>query len=151
MLFRSKNAAAVSKATRGRKGVPQTEENKRKTSIRMSLHNPGGKAKWYVVAGQKVQGTWERDIAITFENMGIKWYKPKINRDVWRYKINGLEKSYTPDFWLEKFDLYLEVKGFWWGNDKAKMQAVISQHPDKKLIIIEKLEYEKILRGELVW
>ena len=66
-------------------------------------------------------------------------------------KYNSDEKSYTPDFWLEKFDLYLEVKGFWWGNDKAKMQAVISQHPDKKLIIIEKLEYEKILRGELVW
>lgn len=144
-------AERSSRARKGKKGKPLTEEHKKKISIRMSLENPGGKCKWYTVAGKKVQGTWERDIALKFEELGIKWYKPKVNKDVWSYIINGKTKSYTPDIYLIDIDIYLEVKGFWWGNDKEKMKAVISQHPDKKLIIIEKLEYEKILRGELVW
>jgi hypothetical protein len=147
----AKNAAAVSKATTGRPGRPQSERNKIQTSLRMSLHNPGGKSKWYTVAGQKVQGTWERNIAIKLEELGIKWYKPKVNKDVWRYELNGKTRSYTPDIYLVDLNIYLEVKGYWWGNDRAKMAAVLEQHTDKRLLVIEKDQYEKIIGGELVW
>lgn len=124
---------------------------KKKLSIKQSLNNSGGKCKWYEVAGQKVQGTWERNVALKLEELGIRWYKPKVHKDVWSYKLNDKNKSYTPDLYLIDLDLYLEIKGHWWGNDKDKMDAVLEQHPDKNLLIIEKDQYQKILQGELVW
>jgi hypothetical protein len=88
------NALASGNALKGRKGTPPSEQNRRNTSIRMSLNNPGGKSKWYEVAGQKLQGTWERNIAIKLEELGIRWYKAKVNKDVWRYELDGKTRSY---------------------------------------------------------
>ena len=69
------NALAVSISTKGRPGRPHTTESKRKISQKLSINNKGGRAKWYEVAGQKVQGTWERNVALKFEELGIEWKK----------------------------------------------------------------------------
>lgn len=58
---------------------------------------------------------------------------------------------HTPDLFLKEYDVYLEIKGYWWGDDKRKMDAVKQQHPEKKIVIIEKNEYNRIMQGELVW
>jgi len=126
-------------------------EARRKLSIEQSLKNRGGKCKWFEYKGQKLQGTWELNIAKKLDEFGIKWYKPKVHKDVWSYLLEDKIKSYTPDFYLVDLDLYLEIKGHWWGDDKKKMEAVLQQHPEKKIFIIEKNEYNKILQGELVW
>ena len=126
-------------------GKKHSEESKRKISEKLSVNNKGGRAKWYDVAGQRVQGTWERDIALKLEDLGISWTKLKTNRDTLKYLMNGKERSYTPDFYLPEFDMYFEIKGFWWGNDREKMRIVIDTHQDKRIVIIEKQEYEQIL------
>lgn len=114
-------------------------EGKKKTSKRMSEHNPGGKAKWFTVAGKKVQGTWERDFALYLEEQNIPWRRCK----AWPYTINEEQKHYTPDFYLSETDEYIEIKGYWWGNDREKMDAVLEQYPDKNIRIIEKEEFLK--------
>lgn len=35
--------------------------------------------------------------------------------------------------------------------DREKMALVIDQHKDKRIVIVEKDKFEKILSGELVW
>lgn len=124
---------------------------RRRLSEEQSLRNRGGKSRWFDVNGIKVQGTWEYNIALKLNEMGIVWSKPKTNSDLLKYEMNDKIKSYAPDFYLPDFDVYLEVKGYWWGNDREKMKAVIEQHPTKKIIIVEKAEYNRILQGELVW
>ena len=124
---------------------------KKNTSRRMSIKNNGGRSKWYEVAGQKVQGTWERNIALKFEEMGINWSKPKTNNDIWEYKLDNKIKSYAPDFYLPDLNIWLEIKGYWWGNDRQKMDIVQQTYPNRKIIIIEETDYKKILAGELVW
>ena len=116
------------------------QDARRRLSERMSQNNPGGKSKWYEVSGKKVQGTWERNFALYCNENNIAWDRCK----PWKYVLDGKIKSYTPDFYLPAFDLYVEIKGRWWGNDRAKMDAVIEQHPDKKILIIEKQEYSKL-------
>lgn len=134
------------------KGIqPMGVKARHDLSVRQSINNTGGKSKWYEVAGQKVQGTWERDIAFKLEELGIKWYKPKVNKDVWSYVLDDKMRSYTPDIHLLDLDIYLEIKGYWWGNDREKMNAVLEQHKNKKLIIIEQADYEKIKKGILPW
>ena len=132
-------------------GRKHTDESKRKISEAMSINNKGGRSKWYEVAGQKVQGTWERNIAIKFEELHINWKKLKTNRDILKYVMDEKERCYTPDFYLQDYNVYLEVKGYWWGSDKEKMNIVCETHKDKRIVIIEKEQYEKILGGELVW
>ena len=142
----------LEKPVNGNKGKPgtfknkkHTEESKRKISEKLSVNNKGGRAKWYDVAGQKVQGTWERDIALKLEDLGISWIKLKTNKDTLKYVMHGKERSYTPDFYLPEFDMFFEIKGFWWGNDREKMEIVVNTHQDKRIVIIEKQEYEQIL------
>lgn len=128
-----------------------SEEGRKRISIHQSLFNNGGRCKWYDVAGQKVQGTWERDIALKFEEMGIHWKKVTSSEHSFVYELGGKIRRYTPDFYLKEYGVYLEVKGYWWGNDREKMNTVFKKYPSSKIILVEKLEYDRIMLGELVW
>ena len=86
-----------------------------------------------------------------FEELHIEWVKIKTNNHLFSYEIDGVVRSYTPDFFLPHFNVYLEVKGYWWGNDRQKMDLIINKYPNIRFIIIEKPEFKKILEGELVW
>jgi hypothetical protein len=143
----AKLGCTISKVTKGRPGHKNTERQKQLTSIRMSLHNPGGKSKWYEVSGQKVQGTWERDLALIFEELKIIWIA---HRNYLEYIIDNKTRRYTPDFYLPKFDIRLEVKGYWWGNDKEKMRCVLEQHKDKRFLIIQKKEFLLIKKDKQI-
>lgn len=128
-----------------------TEDSIRKISEKLSINNKGGRAKWYDVSGQRVQGTWERDVALKLDELKIKWIKLKTNRDILKYEMEGKIRSYTPDFFLEDYNVYLEIKGFWWGNDKEKMRIVLETHTDKNIFVVEKEQFDRIMQGELVW
>lgn len=132
-------------------GKTHTIESCQQISEKLSINNRGGRCKWYEVDGVNVQGTWERDIAIKLKELGITWIKSKKKEYTLKYEINGKIRNYTPDFYLPDYDVWLEIKGFWWGNDKEKMRIVKEQHPEKNIRIIEKEDFERILRGELVW
>ena len=147
----AKNALSISVATKGRPGRKHTNETKEKLSKIMSVNNRGGRCKWYTVSGQKVQGTWEKNIANKFDELGIHWEKLKTNNHTFEYVMNGKNKNYTPDFFLKHFDVYLEIKGYWWGQDRLKMDIILEKYKEKRIVIIEKNEYEAILRGEQVW
>lgn len=128
-----------------RKQSIMSDKARKNLSIRQSINNSGGKSKWYMVAGQSVQGTWERNLALKFEEFKIIWKKLSTGKDVWPYVIEGKLKNYTPDFYLPKYNLYLDPKGYWWGNDKNKIELVRLQHTDKKLCIIEKKLYQQLI------
>ena len=81
--------------------------------------------------------------------MGIKWQKVKSFTEEY-VDDQGVMRRYTPDFYLEDFDVYIELKGYWWGNDKRKMEIVLSS-TKSKIVVIEKEQFDKVLDGELVW
>lgn len=112
-------------------------------SEKQSLNNSGGKSKWFDVAGKRVQGTYEKQFAEQMEVESILWKKIKTNNHIFKYIMGGKIRSYAPDFYLSELDLYVEIKGFWWGNDEDKMVAVKEQHSDKRLVVLfgkEKLD-----------
>ena len=97
---------------------PTNQDFLTRLSIEQSLNNRGGKSKWYDYNGQKLQGTWELNVAKKLDELNIKWYKLKVHTDVWKYELNGQTKSYTPDLYVPDLNIYLEIKGYWWGNDR---------------------------------
>jgi hypothetical protein len=124
-------------------------EARQRLSLEQSTKNRGGKSKWYSVSDQLVQGKWERNLAQKFDILNIKWIKLKTHRDVWPYVLDGKLKNYTPDFYLPDLNLYLEVKGYWWGNDEKKHSVILEQHSDKRLLLIDKEKYNRLLTGEI--
>jgi hypothetical protein len=121
---------------------PEAREN---LSKRMSENNPGGRSKWYEVEGIKVQGKWEKAFIEFCIQKNIKCNRGKRIA----YLMEGKVRSYTPDFYLPDLNLYVEIKGRWWGNDRQKMIHVLDQHKEKKFIIIQDLDFAKYLPTKL--
>lgn len=128
-----------------RKPNVPNEAFRKKLSIEQSMRNRGGKCKWFDINGIKVQGTWEKFIAEKMNEFNIVWVKPHTNNDVWTYfDLRNQMHSYAPDFFLPEYQVWFEIKGFWWGNDKEKMDIIKTQYPDRKILIIEKDCYLKL-------
>lgn len=150
-LVTTRNLSEATKLTyqNGRAASIPNKEFCENLSLQQSTQNRGGRCKWFLVSGVKVQGTWERNVAEKLNELNIKW--EKIRTFPFVYIKDNKTHRYSPDFYLPDYNCYLEIKGFWFGEDRIKMDLVIDQNPDKKIVIIEKDKYERLLRGELVW
>lgn len=129
---------------------PLTAEHRKATSIRQSTANSGGRSKWFDVAGRKVQGRWERDLALKFEDWGVRWVRLNGKKSAWPYMLDGKHKHYTPDFYLPDIRLWVEVKGYWWGDDMRKMVAIGRRYPRRRLVIIGKREFQDIVSSPTI-
>jgi hypothetical protein len=69
--------------------------------------------------GDKIilQGSWEEKIAMFFEQYDIKWIK---NKAPFPYIFNNKSCLYYPDFYLEEYNIYIEVKGYVTDRDVSK-------------------------------
>lgn len=147
----SSEATSLTYKQNNRKHPTWSNERRLALSERQSTNTKGGKCKWFTVSGQKVQGTWELNIAKQLDSLNIKWIKLKTNKDILKYEINGMIRSYSPDFYLPEYDLYLEIKGFWWPGCKEKMDIIFKTYPNKNILVIEKEQYDDILKGNIEW
>jgi hypothetical protein len=67
-----------------------------------------------------------------------------------RYSINERQTTYTPDIYLPEFDITLEIKGYWWGNDEEKMKCVLesNSHLGDKIYFVFENEFNKIKKAK---
>jgi hypothetical protein len=80
---------------------------------------------------------WEANIARLFNYLGIKWiYQPKT--------FDLKTQNYTPDFYLPKYNIYIEVKNFFWKYSKIRDEKFRKIYPDISLNLILKKEYLNI-------
>lgn len=117
----------LSKASTGRY---HTKESKEKISLRMkevAKDNPNysfSKNKYFkkeIINGFRMDSSWESIFANYLNKNNIKWIK---NKKSFRYIFENEKHSYYPDFYLEDFDLYVEIKGRETERDKAKYKVV---------------------------
>ena len=78
-----------------------------------------GRTKQIIVDGIKLQGQWEVDFYKWAKEKGLNPVRPSKG---FKYVWNG-ERTYFPDFYIEKLQLYVEVKGYETDRDKAKWQS----------------------------
>lgn len=119
-------------------------ENVKKHSERMKqvvLDNPEsysdknivGRSKHFTVDGVRYNSTWEYRVAQYLTESSIKWIRSKIEPE--KYYWNDSWHFYFPDFYLEEYDCYVEVKGYETDRDRAKWR-----YSTKKIIIIKQKE-----------
>ena len=119
-------------------------------SKKLSLNNKGGRCKWFITennSGVKfsVQGTWELKFTKYLNTIDDNWVKIGIGNKIHSFEWvddNGKNHWYTPDFWSDKLKKYFEIKGYWWGKDREKMEKVITQNNiNLEIVNKEKLEF----------
>jgi len=80
---------------------------------------------------------WEANYARLLNHLKIEWeYEPKT------FDLGS--QNYTPDFYLPKFDKYIEVKNFLWKYSKIRDQKFRKLYPDIKLQLLLKEDYLKL-------
>lgn len=71
-----------------------------------------------------VRGTWELQLAEWLNNNNILW-----TRKIYLTYFDGeINRTYIPDFYLPKQNIYFEVKGYFKKADKIKMSLVREQN-----------------------
>lgn len=100
-----------------------------------SASNINGRVKIYEYNGVKLSEMWEVDFAKYLDKNQIKWRKPDAG---FEYQYENETHLYYPDFYLEGFDRFVEIKGYERGKDAYKWTVV------KNLIVIRKKEINEI-------
>jgi hypothetical protein len=136
------------KLSNASKGKRHSEESRKKISETMqrvvkerpesySAANVNGRSKKIQYKDVLLDSTWEYEFVKWCDDKHIKWERNKRSFD---YDWNG-KRSYYPDFYLEDYDIYVEVKGYERERDRAKWSSV------PNLLVIKIKELQKIREG----
>jgi len=92
------------------------------------------------------RSSWEANMARYFNFVGIEWqFEPKcfIFHNVKRGSV-----SYTPDFYLPKDDMWIEVKGWMDPKSQTKLKRFAKYYPEEyaKLEIIDPAKYKEFAK-----
>lgn len=105
---------------------------------RVKMRPPG-----YWKSEKGFNSSWEEMVANYLDELGIMWSFPK---SPFPYTYNGKSRLYTPDFYLNRFGVYLEVKGWTTRQDLAKWKSLTRTKP---LLVITWKEIKTIKSKEL--
>lgn len=101
-------------------------------------HGIGGRYK-----GAYMRSTWEIKYAKYCIKNKIKYrYEPRIFPIEYSYKGIRKEGTYRPDFYHPETDEYIEIKGWWRGDAKVKLEAFKERYKDLKIKVLMKKELE---------
>jgi hypothetical protein len=82
-----------------------------------------------------MRSTWEIAAAKYLDKYGIKWlYEP----DTFKFK----NFTYTPDFYLPKLNIYIEIKGYWYKEGKKRYLAF--RRKFRNIILLNKNRLKKL-------
>ena len=130
----------------------ETERKKKLSTFAKNNNNFWKLKRKHIVEynGFKFDSTYEVIVAKSLDSNGVCWEKPKS----FKYIFNSVEHTYTPDFYLPDYDLYLDPKndflieninpgtGY---NDVDKIRAVEKQNNIRVLILNKnQLTWEEI-------
>lgn len=84
-----------------------------------------------------LRGTYELKMALWLNENKILWV-----RKIYLKYIKGEDnKTYTPDFYLPEYDIYIETKGYYSEKDQDKMKLVLEQNQvNLKMVFTEDIK-----------
>ena len=89
----------------------------------------------------KFRSRFERRFAKDLKERGLEF-----DYEAHKFPYQPKVKTYTPDFYLPDFNLFIETKGFFNAADRVKHLLVQQQHPDIDLRLVFMNPFNKINR-----
>jgi len=94
--------------------------------------------------GIYVRSRWEANYGRYLNFVRRKWfYEPKT---FWFENIKRGTRSYTPDFYLPKYDEYIEVKGYLDQKSKTRIKRMKKYYPKIKVTLVTGEFFKKIVK-----
>lgn len=115
--------------------LDKKKSTKTSTNIPMANRFKGG---YKPYLNTSVRSGWENNVLLWLNHKKIKWeYEPQV---FYFEEIKRGTRGYTPDIWLPKENIWIEVKGYLSSVDKTKIKRFKKYYPDefKKLQAIPK-------------
>lgn len=137
------NKNVAKKISQALKGKSKSEEHRKKLSLSKSgVNNPNfgkpsrhAKRCWYICPNGStvsMRSNWEVAYAEWLNQNNIQWeYEPKT------FILND-GSAYTPDFYLNATDEFIEVKGWFTDDHKNRVAKFRNANPNCKLTIADK-------------
>lgn len=144
-LSKEKKEEISKKISEGNKGKTYSKESIEKMikNRKDEKHPFRGKAgKREDLNNQYFRSTWEANYARILKYLNVEYqFEPDI---IWLKRPNGTEISYRPDFKVG--DLYIEIKGYWYGDAVEKMKMLKEQYPEIKVKVIDAKTYNRLVK-----
>jgi hypothetical protein len=104
------------------KGVKCISKDKISDTIKRKIENNSwhlsfSKSRIYIYKGISFHGKWELEYAKWLDKNNIIWRRPN---EKFKYQFEEKIRNYTPDFFLENEQIYIEIKGYPTKKDFAK-------------------------------
>lgn len=96
------------------------KETLNKKVLEGTWHNSFSRSRIQEYRGFRFYGGWEVAYAKYLDSLTLPWSQPK---EVFPYTLEGRVRGYTPDFYLQQEDLFVEVKGWPVAKDFAKWES----------------------------
>ena len=77
---------------------------------------------------KRYKSRFEFDFATYLENKNIEF-----EYEQHKFTYVPKQRTYTPDFYLPDFDMFIETKGQFVGSDRSKHKLIAEQYPDLDL------------------
>jgi len=106
-----------------------------------------GRCRWYDYKHSdgkvyKVQGTWELAFIEWVDKNNLKF---TCHRGRIPYRFKGRDKNYYPDFWIDEWNSYVDVKcDYFYKISSGKFKAIRRCNPDISLKILFKKDLLKL-------
>lgn len=135
--------AKLSESMMGHKHSRESIEKMIKNRPENNFRGKAGKRE--DLGDQYFRSRWEANYARILELKQVQYqFEPKI---FWLTRSDGSEVSYTPDFYLVKEDMYVEVKGYWMDDAKEKFDLFRQQYPEIRIDVLDS-KYYRVLEKQ---
>jgi len=127
LKYRLKNKIDNSKIVIGAGGLMNKKKNtKNSNHVPMTNRFKGG---YKPYLNTSVRSGWENNVLLWLNHKKIKWeYEPKV---FYFDEIKRGTRGYTPDIWLPKEKIWIEVKGYLSSVDKTKIKRFKKYYPEE--------------------
>ena len=116
------------------KGKPMPEAQKKKISVSNKGKKPVLiKSKpYFTKSGETIlfRSSWEREFAFYLDSIDELWYY-----EFWTFDLGNT--TYTPDFYLPRRELFIEIKGRWIGKNKEKYERFLDEYCFVNIMLIQ--------------
>lgn len=126
-----------------RVGAPKKAVTKSRTvSLKKARRGEGGISVARIMRNTKYRSRFEIGLARSLLDKKIDFeYENQ------KFVFIPKPRTYTPDFYLPKQNIYIEAKGELDKNDRVKMQLVKQQHPELDIRFVFQRASNKIYKG----
>lgn len=91
------------------------------------------------------RSTWEKKVALYLDSVHLSWvYEPKAFEIIYEFEGRIKEGTYRPDFYINCWGIFVEVKGWWRDDARNKFDAFCEQYQSLSIEVWDEFKLKSL-------